>query len=528
MTENIQAPIQAIEQPRNVAFAEFNTQYYDDIVSQNVEKHYVPQSVDIEKYPGIKIPDSYISYQRLVNTTLSPKGISSMGTGVMIAEAIRDFTVGGYFDIDFKAGKMKEEEKQVMVSNIKSNINKAVYIAELFGTSCMVRTFVNNKTKVEILSPGQFWYDEDKNEFYSVTPAIVDGKDGYKYERRYIGKLNGEPVTRSKVFYKVGAGTGQTRRTTNTTFEVTEELIGEPEGLGITLFTHNPYNNDWVGVSCLDQVLYQLQALELSVHEYTKAMYFTKPRALMLSDAVQRNEDGSTELDLTTDVFVEIDAAALEDPKHIMETTQFKFDAQAFKTKIGDDLTLILSKVGLDTRILAFSSDSNRIEKTATQIASEDSRMSSTIEARREEYAPKLKNLAHLIDPEIDLADFTVTFIPLHYLNFSAMTTNVTALKNSGLISDETALRMIHPRWNDKQIKEELNKLTKEKETNNGTINNGEQNGLNGTVQQQPTDTGTNSSGDGTNSGTNSTSGDNGNTSGGSSNGNGNSSGTSN
>ncbi len=447
------------QRARNVRIGQIDNNFcqFDDIIAQNIKKHFITGMIPIQLYPGLKIPESYTNYQKVVNATLHPVDLISTGTGYMLTTAIRDMVAGGHFSIqlnDRKNSNYTDEHWKVLQSKTKSLINKAILNAELYGNSAIVK----GSRKVDIVRPFEFWYDEWNNIFYSVTPTVYNAKDGYMFEKRQMVDSKVQVVK----FFSEGAPISEPysyhKTITFNPFVVDKDKYDTPEALGVSLFTHNPENENWIGISALDNVLGQLQAFDLSVHEYTKAMFFTKPRAILFNDAVDKDPNtGEPIMDLSQDVYVTVDAIAFDDPKQAIQTVQFKFDAEAFHRKINDDLGIILSKMGLDNRILSFSSQGT-VEKTATQVVYEDSRVNALIENRREEYAEQIYRTVELLESVID-TDVDIRFVPLHYLNMTAMVNVVQQMSAMDAISQEQKLRLIYPKWTDEEINQEIKKI---------------------------------------------------------------------
>ncbi len=451
------------QRSRNVMIGTMNNDFcqFDDIIAQNVKKHFVVGKLPIELYPGLELPNSYTEYQKVVNATLHPVDLISTGTGYMLTTAIRDMVVGGHFSIQINRRVLDKHDWKVLQSKTKSLINKAILNSELYGNAVIVK----GSKKAEILRPFEFWYDEWDNVFYSVKPTVYGNKNGYMFEKRELREHKGKTFVFVDKFFDEGVKPTLSDKKYKyhktikfNPFVIDENDYDTPEALGISLFTHNPETESWIGISALDNVLGQLQAFDLSVHEYTKAMFFTKPRAILFNDAVDKDpETGEPIMDLSQDVYVTVDAIAFDDPKQAIQTVQFKFDAEAFHRKINDDLGIILSKMGLDNRILSFSSQGT-VEKTATQVVYEDSRVNALIENRREEYSAQIYRTVELLEAVLD-TDVDVKFVPLHYLNMTAMVNVVQQMSAMNAVSDEQKLRLIYPKWTEEEIKKEIQRI---------------------------------------------------------------------
>jgi hypothetical protein len=329
------------------------------------------------------------------------------------------------------------------------------------------------------MNPSEFWYERATNTFYSVTPEIVNNEDGYLYQKRSI-----EYDWESDIFYvkndhtfkplSVGWGGSKELNMYSTYFPLFKEFNAfEPltcEHLGVVITTNNPYNEDWIGVSSLDTVIEDIKSLEITMHEYDKLMLLTKPRAFILNEAVEYDVDGNPTLDMNNDVYVGIDGNAVDNPSDLVQISQYNFYAEKFETKIQGKMRYILSKLILDVSVTAF--DNNKIERSATEIASSDSSMIASIENKRSEYKPQMISIIHLVN--LDITDtINISFIPIQLSNWTSVVNNVTMLKGIQLISDETALRMLNPRYTDEQIKQELDRISKDNKTRQEMYSNG-------------------------------------------------------
>jgi hypothetical protein len=426
-----------------------NTGCVGDVVTQHIDKHYQKTgNLLIESFKGIKIPDSYISYQKEIVTTLYPKDLISSGTGEAIVDIFRDMCGGGYIKLNTTD---KEDNEQTLSRKTNLTINRALRSAELTGVGAVLRT----DTGVEIYSAAEFYYDDVKRIIYTAKNYVQGNTDGIMYEKRYIGKHKGEKV----VITERQFNGEQITKTKYKPYDKYSETA--TQYMGLVILTNNPYNTDWVGVSALHNIMGELKALDLTIQEYNKALYFTSPKTFMLSTAVEVDIDGRPNIDLTNDVYVSVDANAIEDPKKMVETQQYAFYADKFRIKIEDDLNLILTKVGLDRKVLAFSTTS--VERSATEIVAEDNRMYATIENRRTQYYEQFVDIINLVNYEQDKS-ITINFIPIQAFNMNMVTQNVIQKFSSGLQSLETAIKELNPRFTNEEVKAEIDRIKGDKE----------------------------------------------------------------
>jgi hypothetical protein len=360
----------------------------------------------------------------------------------MISQAFSDLITGGNLDID-------ESNLNPLT---KQRISQAVLQSLIFGTSAQVQ-FENN---ISIKSVAEFYYNDSDNIFYSATNVIKDSEDTILYEEREIINdmlyITQQYTTLGKIYKKV--------------YEVLpyDDDITTSLALGVKIYTNNEMNDDWVGTSVFHEVIPDIQMLAITEHEYSKAMLYTKPRLFIQSEMIETDIHGNTNLDLTEDVYVAVDGSALPENQSILETSQFNFDAEAFSTKINDSLNLVLSKVGLDSKILA--GGGSGVEKSAREIDSEDNRMFSRIEKYRDFYTPQIIDGIKLIN--LDTDSIEIRFLPLQYMNFSSSVQNIQQLMNAGTVSYEKAVEILFPRMNDEQRTQEVMRI-KEQRVMKGT-----------------------------------------------------------
>lgn len=412
-----------------------NDKKFDDIVKQSMRKHFRTSymKIPIATYPELKLPKSYVDYTKEILVTLNPRDTSARTIAMMLSQAFSDLITGGNLDVD-------ESNLNPLT---KQRVSQAVLQSLIFGTSAQVQ-FGDN---ISIKSTAEFYYDDFENVFYSATDVIKDSEDTILYEERRIKE---DMVHITKQY--TTSGKKHTR-----VYEVVpyDDDLSSPISLGVKIYTNNEINDDWVGTSVFHEVIPDIQMLAITEHEYSKAMLYTKPRLFIQSEMIETDINGNTNLDLTEDVYVAVDGSALPENQSILETSQFKFDATSFSTKINDSLNLILSKLGLDAKILA--SGGSGVEKSAREVDSEDNRMFSRIEKYRDFYTPQIIEGIKLINLDTDTIE--IRFLPLQYMNFSSSVQNVQQLVNAGTISYEKAVEILFPRMTGEQRNQEVERI---------------------------------------------------------------------
>lgn len=442
---------------RNVLYSELpHTVDSEDIVTQHMDKYYPPfnKKIPIEMFPDLNVPASYIMPIKDVMRTMSPF-VSSNRTIVSLSQRLTDLILGGYFSIVGEKGKNMND---LLTDSAKELLKMLVFNTELFGNSALARS---PDGTFSIYNAGEFWYDDYNHVFYSVVPKTVGNADGYLYEERRLHDDDGFGTPYMSIrstFKPEGYGwswNGRKDVKIKTTYVAVDPTDDIQRQLGIVIVVSNPYNTDWQGVSTFASVLEDIKELELTYHEYTKTMFWVKPRAYMFSEAVYQDENGNQNIDTTRDIYIKVDGDMIDNPRDLVQISQYDFPAEAFNTKIQASLNKLLSKLGLDKSILAFSSDG--VEKSATQDTSEQQIQNAVIENKRSLYRRQLVSALHIISGTEEYIN--IEFVPNNKLNFSSNAQAISTLASVNMISIEKAVDWLNPRYDIKQKEEEVERI---------------------------------------------------------------------
>lgn len=405
--------------------AEKQMKALDNIVTQNIDKFYVDRRPIIQDHKGVnkmndKIPQSYLDNAREILSLLQPdKNLTSNGTAFMIAKSFTKYTCGTYLQI-------RSENKETKTSRIHYDVSKFMRNSDLYG-ACLV--YRNHETeKIVNANNTEFYYNEEDNILYIARNVIIDGKDDVEYQTRYAKK---------KYMYIEIEYSNNTTRKSIKKIPYTDE-IGSISQLGGFILFNNDWNDDWTGESVLAPVIQDIKSYELMNHYFNQGVLFATPKLLMPSELIEYDELGDPIVDLTNDVFVPTDATG--DENSTPQMVQFNIQSKEMAVKLDKDLEKLLTNVGLDRMVVAQSNTT--IEKTASEVASENTNMFATIEERRNMYTPQLEDLLEFLYTE----KITFTFIPMQLLDFNSIANTISQLRSTNSISDEMAVRLLYPR----------------------------------------------------------------------------------
>lgn len=414
-----------------------------DIIQQKLSKHYVRHTKQktIYLHPFAKkeygVATTYKQYYEGIITTERPVKLSTGGTFQMLIDILNDYTVGA--NIRYAGNEVPFSDE----ARSKDLLSKAVRLADTYGVAAIIQTEAGR----EVLGMPEIYYYPDENIFIWMVMLEHKGKMVYKYYMRSL--LEGGQV-REDVWGNDGKPES---------FTIFSSFTGDTpiQQLGVDIIKHNVHSDDWYGYSALDSVLADIRSFELVMDEYNKMVLYAKPRVHIYNDAVELDEEGKPNIDLTNDIYVSTEAYTIDDPAKMFESIQFDIKSAEYNIKMEDDLNKILTKVGLDQGVLAVAG--NGVEKSAAEIASNDNRMYSKMEARKILYAWQLQLVIDRYLPGVEL-----TFVPNQYKNFQNVVTQVSTLKGVGLISIEMAVNLLYPHASESEKAAEVERLNKEKE----------------------------------------------------------------
>lgn len=392
-----------------------------EVTTDHIKQYYERNiSLPIEQLDPTP-PPSYIKPLKELLSILQPR-LTSGGTGEMFIDAITDIAVGGNINLHGILDESVEKE-------LNSVIDKAVKLSQMFGNSIVIKM----DGIFEIYDATCYYKEDDIIEL--CFPAIRDRKDV-----TLRVKLKQIEDNRYRVVEEETLGTGIIRKFRGKYVNVYE-------------FVNNSYNHDEVGSSFLAPILKDIQSIDMTLHLYEKTMYYTKPRIHVSNELSEIDDNGEPTLNVTDDIYVFVDAMGIPEGKDPYNVTQFKLDQASYDAKIQARLSLALSKVGLDNRVLAWGN--GNIERTATEIRSSDDRMINLVERIRNQYYAIITQLVKDSDDNAE-----INFTPTTYTSYENMVNSVVALKQQLLISDYTALKQLYPRWSEAQIQVELSELS--------------------------------------------------------------------
>jgi hypothetical protein len=229
--------------------------------------------------------------------------------------------------------------------------------------------------------------------------------------------------------------------------------------MGACVVTNNREDTNWVGLSAIHDINTLIRGMSLTLQEYNKAMYYTSPTTYIMNNLIETDIEGNPTIDLTQDTIAVVDGSGIEDPRKMMETVQYEFYAESFHRKLTDDMLTALSIVGLDQTMIAL--EGVNIERSATEINSEDNRSYATIEHRRTMYLPQLRKLISLINLNL-LGSLEVTYVPVQSFNAQMNTQITTTQYQAGLISRKDAIKALDPKLNEEQVLERVEAIENE------------------------------------------------------------------
>jgi hypothetical protein len=429
--------------------------YSEDIVDQHLNKSFNRKiTLDIERHPylslGTNLPGSYVKYIKSIINTLSGGGLVVTGYGDMFINIFSDMAGGGYLNIS-------SSDKTLSLESAKTTdiVNKMIKGSEKLGQSLLTRT----DGDIRVYQADSFFYNSTDNILYTTERILYRGTDTLKCDVRYVKKIRGKIIVYiDTVFINNKTYNITTKITTKITPIVSDDPLLV---MGANIITNNREDTNWVGLSAIHDINTLIRGMSLTLQEYNKAMYYTSPTTYIMNNLIETDIEGNPTIDLTQDTIAVVDGSGIEDPRKMMETVQYEFYAESFHRKLTDDMLTALSVVGLDQSMIAL--EGVNIERSATEINSEDNRSYATIEHRRTMYLPQLRKLISLINLNI-LGEVEVTYVPVQSFN-AQMNTNITTTQyQAGLISRRDAIKALDPKLNEEQVENRIRDIEQEEE----------------------------------------------------------------
>jgi hypothetical protein len=423
-----------------------------NLFNESIGNHYQHVSCDLRNFPNVKFPKSYIDRVESVLSLMNPVDLSTSGFVELLLDVYNNYTVGEYMSLNVVNNNVVDDYKSEIARDL---LSKAIRNADAFGMSLILQnTDEEGDRKFEVFGASNFFYNEEENELFIARNKFVtitengntETKDVLEFERRKI--VDGKLVISTQL--KDGK---------KTTIVSGAYPANSPEGkLGATIITHNKYATDSVGDSIFMPVMEDIKALEIVIDLSNKGAIYSKPRLHILDEAVPMDENGEPDISaLDDDIQVVLNSQLLDDPRSLIEATQFNMNASEFEVKINTTLNIILSKLGLDNKVMAYS-NTGGIEMTATEVGSEDSAMFSTIGGRRTLYKTQI---IKMLEENIGLSEdeYELVFIPLQFANFARTTDYMGTLIEAGALSHDMAVTILFPKISAKEREAEIMRL---------------------------------------------------------------------
>lgn len=252
-----------------------------------------------------------------------------------------------------------------------------------------------------------------------------------------------------------------------------EEIVLPFADLGVYVLRYTPSCSamPWLkyGDSVLDGALRYLCDYDILQATMETEMYTGRARVIAAKQ-YQGRKNGSHNNGLDDFMLTKLSGTDTSSP---IETWQPDIRAEQLRSIRNMLLENIATAVGLSPSSFAqYLVDSSA--RTAREVSAEESATALLVENKRELIA---KPLADLLRAVLRFNGFTgsasVGFSKAGQTNFSILTDNVTRLVGGGVMSIETAVKMIQPEMDDEQIAAEIGRIKEDKDSMFGDLGMG-------------------------------------------------------
>lgn len=425
-----------------------------------------------------------------------------------VCEKVASLIYGGgimFNVVGTEADKQADNDTLAKVSewvneyNVKSVIQDGIRHSVTLGTSALKLNTSKGKPWLDAVPFNRFFADlnakgdVERIAFYlrpltKMIDSKGEGAEFHLFEERYFRtEEDGEktPVVKYSVYMtsslvnqfvpfsgsydwrQLPHSIRETLRTEFSTHRIGEECRLPFTSLGVYLLKYTPSLSrmPWLkfGDSVLDGIIDSLCDYDLLNAARRTEMYTARPRIIAKKGVTNPTAIGvNANAGLDSFMYTEYESTDTTDKGiHVMQPD---LRAESFRSMRNAILEEISSKVGISPSSFAsYLQDSSN--RTAREVSAEESATALLVENKRDLYThPLNKMLADVCGYMGCLDRVGIRWSLAGQSNYTLLTDNVVKLKQSGLLSLEQSVAMIHPDWDEAQVFAEIERIKKEAE----------------------------------------------------------------